>query len=234
MDENSIITMEHVKRTYVMGDNEVHALKDISFDIKQGEFVTIMGPSGSGKSTCMNMIGCLDRPTSGIVKINGKETALMSEKELSYLRNVTVGFVFQKYYLLPAMTVVENVMLPLRYSGVPKNERFDLAKAALEKVGLSERLYHRPHELSGGQKQRVAIARATVTKPKLILADEPTGALDSETGRAVMSLFWEINETGTTVVIVTHDPRVGASSSRCIKILDGLIQEDKIQEPQKI
>lgn len=234
MDENSIITMEHVKRTYVMGDNEVHALKDISFDIKQGEFVTIMGPSGSGKSTCMNMIGCLDRPTSGIVKINGKETALMSEKELSYLRNATVGFVFQQYYLLPAMTVVENVMLPLRYSGVPKNERFDLAKAALEKVGLSERLYHRPHELSGGQKQRVAIARATVTKPKLILADEPTGALDSETGRAVMNLFWEINETGTTVVIVTHDPRVGASSSRCIKILDGLIQEDKIQEPQKI
>lgn len=234
MDENSIITMEHVKRTYVMGDNEVHALKDISFDIKQGEFVTIMGPSGSGKSTCMNMIGCLDRPTSGIVKINGKETALMSEKELSYLRNVTVGFVFQQYYLLPAMTVVENVMLPLRYSGVPKNERFDLAKAALEKVGLSERLYHRPHELSGGQNQRVAIARATVTKPKLILADEPTGALDSETGRAVMNLFWEINETGTTVVIVTHDPRVGASSSRCIKILDGLIQEDKIQEPQKI
>lgn len=234
MDENSIITMEHVKRTYVMGDNEVHALKDISFDIKQGEFVTIMGPSGSGKSTCMNMIGCLDRPTSGIVKINGKETALMSEKELSYLRNVTVGFVFQQYYLLPAMTVVENVMLPLRYSGVPKNERFDLAKAALEKVGLSERLYHRPHELSGGQKQRVAIARATVTKPKLILADEQTGALDSETGRAVMNLFWEINETGTTVVIVTHDPSVGASSSRCIKILDGLIQEDKIQEPQKI
>lgn len=234
MDENSIITMEHVKRTYVMGDNEVHALKDISFNIKQGEFVTIMGPSGSGKSTCMNMIGCLDRPTSGIVKINGKETALMSEKELSYLRNVTVGFVFQQYYLLPAMTVVENVMLPLRYSGVPKNERFDLAKAALEKVGLSERLYHRPHELSGGQKQRVAIARAIVTKPKLILADEPTGALDSETGRAVMNLFWEINETGTTVVIVTHDPRVGASSSRCIKILDGLIQEDKIQEPQKI
>lgn len=234
MDENSIITMEHVKRTYVMGDNEVHALKDISFDIKQGEFVTIMGPSGSGKSTCMNMIGCLDRPTSGIVKINGKETALMSEKELSYLRNVTVGFVFQQYFLLPAMTVVENVMLPLRYSGVPKNERFDLAKVALEKVGLSERLYHRPHELSGGQKQRVAIARATVTKPKLILADEPTGALDSETGRAVMNLFWEINETGTTVVIVTHDPRVGASSSRCIKILDGLIQEDKIQEPQKI
>lgn len=234
MDENSIITMEHVKRTYVMGDNEVHALKDISFDIKQGEFVTIMGPSGSGKSTCMNMIGCLDRPTSGIVKINGKETALMTEKELSYLRNVTVGFVFQQYFLLPAMTVVENVMLPLRYSGVPKNERFDLAKAALEKVGLSERLYHRPHELSGGQKQRVAIARATVTKPKLILADEPTGALDSETGRAVMNLFWEINETGTTVVIVTHDSRVGASSSRCIKILDGLIQEDKIQEPQKI
>ena len=207
------------------------ALRGVSFDIKQGEFVTIMGPSGSGKSTCMNMIGCLDRPSDGVVKINGRETSKMNEKELADLRNITVGFVFQQYFLLPSMTVLENVMLPLRYAGVDRRSRKEMAEEALEKVGLSERIHHHPFELSGGQKQRVAIARATVTKPKIILADEPTGALDSKTSRAVMDLFWEINGNGTTVVIVTHDPRVGASSKRCIKILDGLIQSDSEQEP---
>ncbi len=227
----SVITLENVKRVYSMGDSQVFALRGISFDIKQGEFVTIMGPSGSGKSTCMNMIGCLDRPSEGTVKINGKETSLMNEKELAVLRNKTVGFVFQQYFLLPSMTVLENVMLPLRYAGVEKKDRKQMAELALEKVGLSERINHHPYELSGGQKQRVAIARATVTKPKIILADEPTGALDSKTSRAVMNLFWEINNTGTTVVIVTHDARVGASSRRCIKIFDGLIQSDVIQEP---
>lgn len=225
-----VISLDHVKRTYVMGETEVYALRDVSFSITQGEFVTIMGPSGSGKSTCMNMIGCLDRPTGGIVKINGKETAGMSEKELALLRNLTVGFVFQQYFLLPSMTVLENVMLPLRYAGIEKKDRKILAQEALEKVGLTDRMFHHPYELSGGQKQRVAIARATVTKPKIILADEPTGALDSETGKAVMRMFREINETGTTVVIVTHDPRVGASSNRCIQILDGLICSDKKQE----
>ncbi len=225
-----VISLDHVKRTYVMGETEVYALRDVSFSITQGEFVTIMGPSGSGKSTCMNMIGCLDRPTGGIVKINGKETASMSEKELALLRNLTVGFVFQQYFLLPSMTVLENVMLPLRYAGIEKKDRKVLAQEALEKVGLTDRMFHHPYELSGGQKQRVAIARATVTKPKIILADEPTGALDSETGKAVMRMFREINETGTTVVIVTHDPRVGASSNRCIQILDGLICSDKKQE----
>lgn len=225
-----VISLDHVKRTYVMGETEVYALRDVSFSITQGEFVTIMGPSGSGKSTCMNMIGCLDRPTGGIVKINGKETASMSEKELALLRNLTVGFVFQQYFLLPSMTVLENVMLPLRYAGIEKKDRKILAQEALEKVGLTDRMFHHPYELSGGQKQRVAIARATVTKPKIILADEPTGALDSETGKAVMRMFREINETGTTVVIVTHDPRVGASSNRCIQILDGLICSDKKQE----
>jgi putative ABC transport system ATP-binding protein len=214
-----------------MGDSEVFALRGVSFDIKQGEFVTIMGPSGSGKSTCMNMIGCLDRPSDGVVKINGRETSKMNEKELADLRNITVGFVFQQYFLLPSMTVLENVMLPLRYAGVDRRSRKEMAEEALEKVGLSERIHHHPFELSGGQKQRVAIARATVTKPKIILADEPTGALDSKTSRAVMALFWEINGNGTTVVIVTHDPRVGASSKRCIKILDGLIQSDSEQEP---
>ncbi|MBQ2571209.1 MAG: ABC transporter ATP-binding protein, partial [Treponema sp.] len=149
----SVITMQDVKRTYTMGDTQVFALRGISFDITQGEFVTIMGPSGSGKSTCMNMIGCLDRPSGGIVKINGKETALMDESELAELRNKTVGFVFQQYFLLPSMTVLENVMLPLRYAGVERKERAELAKEALQKVGLAERMNHRPHELSGGQKQ---------------------------------------------------------------------------------
>ena len=228
----SVITMQDVKRTYTMGDTQVFALRGISFDITQGEFVTIMGPSGSGKSTCMNMIGCLDRPSGGIVKINGKETALMDESELAELRNKTVGFVFQQYFLLPSMTVLENVMLPLRYAGVERKERAELAKEALQKVGLAERMNHRPHELSGGQKQRVAIARATVTSPRIILADEPTGALDSETGKAVMRLFREINKKGTTVVIVTHDPRVGAASDRCIRIFDGKIQSDQKQEPE--
>lgn len=229
----SVINLENVRRVYSMGDTEVQALRGVSFNIDQGEFVTIMGPSGSGKSTCMNMIGCLDRPTDGIVKINGEETALMSEKELAVLRNQTVGFVFQQYFLLPSMSVLENVMLPLRYAGLDRRERMERAAAALARVGLDDRMSHRPYELSGGQKQRVAIARATVTQPKIILADEPTGALDSETGRAVMDLFWEINAAGTTVVIVTHDPRVGESSKRCIRIFDGMIQSDKKQKPKK-
>ena len=228
-----VISLDHVKRTYIMGDTEVHALRDVSFSINQGEFVTIMGPSGSGKSTCMNMIGCLDRPSGGIVKINGKETAKMGEKELAFLRNKTVGFVFQQYFLLPSMSVLENVMLPLRYAGVERKDRKGLALEALEKVGLDKRINHHPYELSGGQKQRVAIARAMVTNPKIILADEPTGALDSETGKAVMNMFREINEKGTTVVIVTHDPRIGRSSKRCIQILDGLICSDVVQEPEE-
>lgn len=171
-----MIRIENVIKTYDMGENSVKALQGVSFTINQGEFVSIMGPSGSGKSTCMNMIGCLDRPSSGLVEINGKETAKMSEKELAELRNKTIGFVFQQYHLLPSMTVLENVMLPLRYQGIEKHLRKEMAIKALEKVGLQNRKSHRPHELSGGQKQRVAIARAMVTNPKIILADEPTGA----------------------------------------------------------
>ena len=229
---DEVIAMQDVKRSYTVGDGCVYALRGISFSVRQGEFVTIMGPSGSGKSTCMNMIGCLDRPTEGSVRINGKETGIMSERELAELRNRTVGFVFQQYFLLPSMTVLENVMLPLRYAGMSRRERAVLAEEALVKVGLQERLHHRPSELSGGQKQRVAIARATVTSPKIILADEPTGALDSATGKAVMRLFREINAAGTTIVIVTHDPRIGASSRRCIRILDGCIQSDSLQNPE--
>jgi len=223
----TVVKIENVIRTYKMGDNEVHALKGVSFEIKQGEFLAIMGPSGSGKSTCMNMIGCLDRPTSGSVEINGKLTSDMSEKELAVLRNKTIGFVFQQYHLISGMTVLENVMLPLKYQKIDRAERKLLAEKALESVGLSERMNHRPHELSGGQKQRVAIARAMVTSPKILLADEPTGALDSTTGKQVMELFRQINkENGTTIIIVTHDPGIGASMNRCIRILDGLIQQE--------
>ena len=221
-----VVHLDNVVKTYSMGESEVHALRGISFQIEQGEFLSIMGPSGSGKSTCMNMIGCLDRPTSGIVEINGKETAKMTEKELAVLRNQTVGFVFQQYHLIPSMNVLENVMLPLKYAHVEHSERVERAEEALEAVGLGDRLKHRPHELSGGQKQRVAIARAMITQPKILLADEPTGALDSTTGKQVMELFKKINqEQGTTIIIVTHDPRIGESTKRCIKILDGQIQE---------
>ena len=225
-----VISLVDVCKTYFMGDNQVHALQGVSFSINEGELVSIMGPSGSGKSTCMNMIGCLDRPTSGQVFIAGKSTAEMTEKDLSVLRNRTVGFVFQQYHLLSTMTVLENVMLPLRYKGISRSERKGFALEVLEKVGLTERISHYPHELSGGQKQRVSIARALVTKPKIILADEPTGALDSSTGKAVLELFNEINKEGTTIVIVTHDPGIGASTKRCIKILDGKIAEDKINQ----
>lgn len=225
----TVVSLQDVVKTYVMGENEVHALRGISFEISQGEFVSIMGPSGSGKSTCMNMIGCLDRPTSGIVKINERETAKMNEKELAQLRNQTVGFVFQQYHLISSMNILENVMLPLKYQKIDRALRLEKAKAALEAVGLGERLHHKPHELSGGQKQRVAIARAMVTRPKILLADEPTGALDTETGKQVMETFRTINrDQGTTIIIVTHDPRIGESTERCIRILDGQIVEEPV------
>lgn len=230
----TVIKMKNVSRTYQMGEEEVHALRGISFEVQQGEFLSIMGPSGSGKSTCMNMIGCLDRPSGGIVEIGGKETAKMTEKELAVLRNKIIGFVFQQYHLLPGMSVLENVMLPLRYQGIERSKRAELAKIALEKVNLLDRINHRPHELSGGQKQRVAIARAMVTKPHIILADEPTGALDSKTGKQVMELFREINKSGTTIVIVTHDPGIGESTNRCIRIFDGNIQSDTTKEKEGI
>ncbi len=224
--EKNVVKLENVVKTYSMGDSEVHALRGISFSIEAGEFVSIMGPSGSGKSTCMNMIGCLDRPSSGSVEINGREISSMNEKELAALRNRTIGFVFQQYHLISSMNVIENVMLPLKYQRLERSERLKRAALALEGVGLSDRINHRPHELSGGQKQRVAIARAMVTEPKILLADEPTGALDSETGAQVMEMFRQINsEQGTTVIIVTHDPRIGASTKRCIRILDGRIEE---------
>ena len=226
MKTGMIVSLDSVVKTFFMGENEVPALRSVSFDIPEGSFVSLMGPSGSGKTTCMNMIGCLDRPTAGAIYVDGENTAEMTEKDLAFLRNRTIGFVFQQYFLLPTLTILENVMLPLRYQGLPASERKKLAAEELDKVGLSNRLKHRPSELSGGQKQRVAIARALVTRPKLILADEPTGALDSETGQSVLDLFFDINRQGTAVIIVTHDPDIGAMAPRFIHLKDGKIISD--------
>lgn len=225
-NENELVKLQDVWKIFSMGNTEVQALRGINLSIHQGEILSIMGPSGSGKSTCMNMIGCLDRPTKGNVIINGRNTATMNENELAAFRNKTVGFVFQQYFLLPNLSVLENVMLPLRYQRIPIEERRERAEEALVRIGLADRLTHKPNELSGGQRQRVAIARATVTKPALILADEPTGALDSETGHSVLDLFQEINAEGTTIVIVTHDQEIGRTVPRMVRIKDGLLSED--------
>ena len=223
---SELVKLVDVHKSFKMGDSEVHALRGVDITIARGEIISIMGPSGSGKSTCMNMIGCLDKPTSGNVIIEGSDTAMLNDTELATFRNKTVGFVFQQYFLLPNLDVLENVMLPLRYQRVPIEERRDRAMLALERMGLSDRVHHKPNELSGGQRQRVAIARATVTAPSLILADEPTGALDSQTGHSVLDLFHEINQSGTAIVIVTHDKEVGRTAGRMIEIRDGLIVGD--------
>lgn len=225
-EANILLSLDNVSKLYKMGETVVTALDGVSFNVERGEFLSIMGPSGSGKSTCMNLIGCLDKPTSGEILINGKKVSLMNQNQLAEIRNRTIGFVFQQYNLLPNLSVIENVMLPLRYQGVPVAERRKRAEKVLDRMGLSDRLNHKPSELSGGQKQRTAIARATVTDPALILADEPTGALDSHTGESVMDLFNEINREGTTIIVVTHDEKIGRSLPRTIRILDGKIQED--------
>lgn len=225
-EKNILLSLDNVSKLYKMGETVVTALDGVSFNVERGEFLSIMGPSGSGKSTCMNLIGCLDKPTSGEILINGKKVSLMNQNQLAEIRNRTIGFVFQQYNLLPNLSVIENVMLPLRYQGVPVAERRKRAEKVLDRMGLSDRLNHKPSELSGGQKQRTAIARATVTDPALILADEPTGALDSHTGESVMDLFNEINREGTTIIVVTHDEKIGRSLPRTIRILDGKIQED--------
>lgn len=225
-EDNILLSLDNVSKLYKMGETVVTALDGVSFNVERGEFLSIMGPSGSGKSTCMNLIGCLDKPTSGEILINGKKVSLMNQNQLAEIRNRTIGFVFQQYNLLPNLSVIENVMLPLRYQKVSGAERRKRAEKVLDRMGLSDRLNHKPSELSGGQKQRTAIARATVTNPALILADEPTGALDSHTGETVMELFNEINREGTTIIIVTHDEKIGRSLPRTIRILDGRIRED--------
>lgn len=221
-----VIVLDDVSRIYRMGDEIVYALNHVSLCIYDGSFTSIMGPSGSGKSTIMSIIGCLDVPTSGHVFIDGEDTSGMSEKDLSYIRNRKIGFVFQHFSLLPKMSALENVEIPLLYAGVRPKERRERAEEMLMRVGLSDRMKHRPNELSGGQKQRVAIARALVNNPCLILADEPTGALDSTTGHEVMELFHGLNEEGKTIVFVTHDRALASECQRIISIRDGGIEDD--------
>ncbi len=219
-----VIAMEDVKRNYLLGKTVVRALQGVSLEIERGDFVSIMGPSGSGKSTLMHLMGCLDSPTSGKISIEGEDVSDMSEGELAEVRNRKIGFVFQQFNLLAKMTVLENVMTPLMYAHVPGKERKLRAMEALDRVGLADRMGHRPAELSGGQRQRVAIARALVTRPSIILADEPTGALDTATGKTILDLFEEINEEGKTIIVVTHDPEVGAVCRRYVYLRDGIME----------
>ncbi len=228
-DQNTVIRIEDLTKVYQMGEIEVHALRGVSFDVRRGEVLAIMGPSGSGKSTLMNMIGALDNPTSGDYYLEGAQVSTMNEDQLAEVRNHKIGFVFQKFNLLPRATALANVELPLRYAGA-NGKRKDRAQKALESVGLGDRIYHQPNELSGGQQQRVAIARALVNNPAIILADEPTGNLDTKSGDEIMALLLELNRTeGTTLLIVTHDPEVAEVAERIIYLRDGQIEKEEVR-----
>jgi putative ABC transport system ATP-binding protein len=222
----SLIQMRDITKVYQVGEEEVHALRGVALEIEKGEYLAIMGPSGSGKSTLMNLIGCLDTPTDGSYLLNGKEVARMTDDELAEIRNREIGFVFQTFNLLPRTNAVGQVELPLVYAGVPKKERHERAIHALTAVSLGDRLTHQPSELSGGQRQRVAVARALITNPSLILADEPTGNLDSKTGAEIMRLFDELNQRGNTIVVVTHEEDIASHARRIVRLLDGRIVDD--------
>lgn len=225
--QNSVIQTFNISRKYVMGTEEVNALKSVSIEIKRGEYVSFMGPSGSGKSTLMNIIGCLDTPTSGQYILNGKDVSDMTENELAEIRNQEIGFIFQTFNLLPRQTSLENVALPLIYAGYSKADRIEKAMLALKNVGLENRAKHKPNELSGGQRQRVAIARALVNSPSILLADEPTGNLDTKTSYEIMDLFEELHQNGNTIIMVTHEEDIAKYSHRIIRLRDGLIESDE-------
>jgi putative ABC transport system ATP-binding protein len=221
-----VIGIEGVTKLYPMGEETIHALRGVALQIRRNEYLAVMGPSGSGKSTLMNMLGCLDTPSAGRYEFNGRNVAQMDDDELAGIRNREIGFVFQTFNLLPRSDALRNVELPLIYAGVPRHERLDRAREALEHVGLGDRVHHRPNELSGGQRQRVAIARALVTRPSIILADEPTGNLDSRTGVEILALFERLYEQGNTLIVVTHEEDVARHARRIVRLRDGLIESD--------
>ena len=224
----NIINIEHIAKIYQVGSEEVRALSDVSLKINKNEYVAIMGPSGSGKSTLMNVLGCLDTPTKGLYDFRGTNVSQMNDNELAAIRNKEIGFVFQTFNLLARSDALHNVELPLIYAGVSSSDRKERARLALEQVGLADRMHHKPNELSGGQRQRVAIARALVTKPSIILADEPTGNLDTKTGEDIMALFNDIYELGNTIILVTHEEYIAEHAARIIRLRDGLIERDEV------
>lgn len=234
MNDNYLIEITHITKRYEMGDNVVMALQDVSLAIREGEYLSIMGPSGSGKSTFMNILGCLDTPSTGEYKFRGVDVSNLDDDDLSAMRNKEIGFVFQNFNLLPKLNAVQNVELPLAYAGVPAAERHERAVRALERVKLAERMHHKPSELSGGQRQRVAIARALVTNPGILLADEPTGALDSKTGVEIMRLFDELHQEGNTIILITHEQEIANYAIRNVYIKDGTIHYDRLNPNRTI